>query len=160
MENNVKPLDRIDAKILRILQTEGRISNVDLAKKINLSPTPTLERVRRLERDGYILGYKAILNPELLDSSMTIFVQVTLDRTTSDVFDQFYKAVEKMENVVECHMVAGGFDYLVKLRVRDMAAFRRFLGDELTNLPGVVSTSTYVVMEEVKADGGLVVPKL
>ncbi len=151
-----KSLDRLDRAILRELQSDGRLTNVELAKRIGLSPTPCLERVRRLEREAFILGYAARLNPKRLDAAQTVFVQVTLDRTTSDVFDQFDQAVRQVEGIAECHMVAGGFDYLLKVRTRDMDAFRRFLGEAINPLPGVVSTTTYVVMEAVKE--GLTVP--
>lgn len=155
MASETKPLDRIDHNILRLLQEHGRLSNVDLAKRVNLSPTPCLERVRRLERAGYITGYRAELDPVMLDQALTVFVQMTLDRTTPDVFDLFKAKVQDLHEVVECHMVAGGFDYLLKIRVRDMTAFRHFLGEQLTNLPGVLTTHTYVVMEGVK-EGNLV----
>ncbi|RED44676.1 Lrp/AsnC ligand binding domain-containing protein [Aestuariispira insulae] len=150
MASEVRELDRIDRKILRTLQDFGRLSNVDLAKMVNLSPTPCLERVRRLERDGFIKGYKAILEPAKLGQALTVFVQMTLDRTTPDVFDLFRDKVRELPEVVECHMVAGGFDYLLKIRVRDMTAFRHFLGEQLTSLTGVLTTHSYVVMEGVK----------
>lgn len=153
-----KPLDRIDRNILRILQDYGRLSNVDLAKMINLSPTPCLERVRRLEAAGYINGYRAVLDPAKLDQALMIFVQITLDRTTPDVFDIFKDRVLEFPEVVECHMVAGGFDYLLKIRVKDMAAFRYFLGEQLTSLPGVLTTHSYVVMEGVKEGDNVNIP--
>lgn len=151
-------LDRIDRRILRCLQEDGRMTNVALAKQVNLSPTPCLERVRRLERDGFILGYAARLNPMKLDAGLTVFVQVTLDRTTTDVFDRFNDALSGAPGVSECHMVAGGFDYLMKIRVRDMEAFRRYLGDTINALPGVISTTTYVAMETVKTGDTIPVP--
>ena len=126
------------------------MSNVALARHVNLSPTPCLERVRRLERDGYITGYAARLKAAKLNLGLAVFVQVTLDRTTSDVFQKFQEAVAGIDRIIECHMVAGGFDYLLKVRAADMDAFRRFLGDVINNLPGISSTSTYVVMEAVK----------
>ncbi len=149
-----KPLDRIDVAILKTLQQDGRISNVELAKKVNLSPSPCLERVRRLEAEGYIEGYSARLNAAKLNQSMTAFIQVTLDRTTGDVFDLFKEKLVEIPHVAECHMVAGGFDYLVKLRVRGMEAYRDVLG-QLVGLPGVAQTHTYVVIEPVKEDTGL-----
>lgn len=153
-----KKLDRIDRKILLTLQDFGRLSNVDLAKMVNLSPTPCLERVRRLEREGYIKGYKAILDQNKLDQALTVFVQMTLDRTTPDVFDLFRDKVRQLPEVVECHMVAGGFDYLLKIRVKDMSAFRLFLGEQLTSLTGVLTTHSYVVMEGVKIGDAVNVP--
>ena len=158
MASEKRALDRIDRRILLTLQDFGRLSNVDLAKMVNLSPTPCLERVRRLEREGFIKGYKAILDPDILDQALTVFVQVTLDRTTPDVFDLFRDRVRELPEVVECHMVAGGFDYLVKIRVKDMAAFRLFLGEQLTSLTGVLTTHSYVVMEGVKVGDAVNVP--
>ncbi|MCD2184290.1 Lrp/AsnC ligand binding domain-containing protein [Rhizobium sp. TRM96647] len=151
----MKELDRLDRKILRALQQEGRLSNIELAEKVNLSPTATAERVKRLTRDGYIMGYMAILSPERLGRNLLVFVQVKLDRTTPDVFDTFAEAVRQSDNVMECHMVAGGFDYLVKARVAGMEAYRAFLSDVFLSLPGVRETHTYAVMEEVKSTGWL-----
>ncbi|MFC7333276.1 Lrp/AsnC ligand binding domain-containing protein [Rhodocista pekingensis] len=152
-------LDRIDLNILRILQQNGRIANVELARRVHLSPTPCLERVRRLERDGYIQGYMALLDPDRLDRGLLAFVEVRLERTSGDVFRIFAEAVSKLEEILECHMVAGGFDYLIKVRVADMAAYRAFLGDKLSIIPGVAQTHTYMVMEEVKATHAIPVPR-
>lgn len=154
-----RPLDRIDRSILRALQADGRLTNVALAKAVNLSPTPCLERVRRLEKAGFIKGYAARLDPMKLDAGLTVFVQVTLDRTTTDIFDQFRDAVSREAGIAECHMVAGGFDYLVKVRCKDMDAFRRFLGETINALPGVISTSTYVAMEKVKEGDTIAIPE-
>jgi len=151
----MKPLDKLDQKILTILQKNGRISNVDLAKQINLSPTPCLERVRRLEKKKYIKGYYAELCPEKLKASFVTFMTVNLDRTTNDVFARFAEHVSKLDEVVECHMVGGGFDYLLKIRTGDMAAFRKFMGEELSRLPEVTQTHSYFVMEEVKDNRAL-----
>jgi Lrp/AsnC family leucine-responsive transcriptional regulator len=144
-------LDRIDRHILAALQVDGRISNVDLANTVGLSPTPCLERTRRLERDGFIDGYVALLNPERMEMGLLAFVEVSLDRPTADVFDNFAQAALADPKIVECHMVAGGFDYLMKVRVADMDAYRRFLGAGISRLPGVRETRTYVVIEKVKS---------
>jgi len=143
-------LDRIDLRILAELQQDGRLSNVALSKRINLSPTPCLERVKRLEKNGYITGYHAELNADKLGAGLLVFVQVSLDKTTPDIFSRFRSALTHLEQVMECHMVAGGFDYLLKLRFSDMASYREFLGKNLANLPGIMQTHTYFVMEEVK----------
>lgn len=148
-------LDRTDRRILTLLQAEGRISTVDLAERIGLSPTSTSERLRRLQREGYVTGFRAMLDPHRVGLGLLVFVEVSLDKTTPDVFERFAAAVRRAPEVLECHMVAGGFDYLVKTRVADMAAYRRFLGDILLALPGVKETRTYAVMEEVKTDGVL-----
>ncbi len=147
----VKELDRIDRNILRELQNDGRMSNVALSRRVGLSPTPCLERVKRLERDGFIQGYAALINPGFLGSALLVFVEVTLDRTSSDIFDDFNQAVQKLDIIQECHLVSGDFDYLLKTRVADMSAYRELLGETLLRLPGVKETRTYVVMEEVKS---------
>ncbi|MHB1111679.1 MAG: Lrp/AsnC ligand binding domain-containing protein [Acidovorax defluvii] len=143
-------IDRIDRKILSILQEDGRIANLKLAEAVALSPTAVLARVQRLTRDGFILGYEARLNPLKLGAGMLVFVEVLLDRTTPNVFDQFKAAVQAHPEIMECHMVAGGFDYLLKTRCADMNAYRVFAGNVLWQLPGVRETRTYAVMEEVK----------
>jgi Lrp/AsnC family leucine-responsive transcriptional regulator len=143
-------LDKTNKKILAELQQDGRISNLELASRVNLSAAACLERVRKLQEASYILGYTARLNPELLDVALLVFIEVVLDRTTPDVFDEFKRAVHKVPEVLECHMVAGGFDYLIKVRVKDMAAYRTFLGKSLLQLKGVRETHTYAVIEEVK----------
>ncbi|MCP5282029.1 MAG: Lrp/AsnC ligand binding domain-containing protein [Rhodoferax sp.] len=142
-------LDRMDLKILQELQNDGRISNLKLAESVALSPTAVLARVQRLTRDGYILGYEARLNPHKLGRGMLVFVEVLLDRTTPNVFDAFKAAVQVRSEIMECHMVAGGFDYLLKTRMADMDAYRNFAGTVLWQLPGVRETRTYAVMEEV-----------
>lgn len=144
-------LDRIDQKILRLLQLNARMSNVDLARSINLSPTPCLERVRRLETEGYILDYVTLLNPQKLGAGVISFIQVSLDRTNPDVFDRFKDQVALCPEVMECHMVAGGFDYLLKVRTSSMNEYRDFLGETLARMSDIKQTHTYVVMEEVKA---------
>lgn len=143
-------LDRIDLQILAELQRNGRLSNVALSKQVNLSPTPCLERVKRLEKRGYIKGYHAELNAGKLDVGLLVFVQVSLDKTTPDIFSRFRSALAHLDEVQECHMVAGGFDYLLKLRFGDMTSYREFLGKDLATLPGIMQTHTYFVMEEVK----------
>jgi Lrp/AsnC family transcriptional regulator, leucine-responsive regulatory protein len=150
MANAPETLDKIDIKILNQLQLDGRISNLKLAENVGLSPTAVLTRTQRLQRDGYISSYEARLNPAKLDRAMLIFVEILLDRTTHNLFDSFSAACLAHDEIMECHMVAGGFDYLLKLRMRDMADFRQFAGRVLWQLPGVRETRTYAVMEEVK----------
>ena len=149
-DNGPSALDKIDARILRVLQKDGRISNLKLAEEVHLSPTAVLERVKRLGRDGYILGYEAKLNPEKLGAGMMVFIEVVLDRTTHDAMNTFKAAVQVRPEILECHLVAGGFDYLIKTRVANMQAYREFVGSVIWALPGVRETRTYAVMEEVK----------
>ena len=144
-------LDAADLRILRILQQDGRITNQELARQAGLSPASCFDRVKRLRERGIVLGYTALLDPHQLGSALMIFVEVLLDRTTDDVFSAFAEHVRKVPQVLECHMVAGGFDYLLKVRVADMAAYRSFLGDILAAMPGVRETRTYAVLEEVKS---------
>ncbi len=151
MAGQLADLDRIDLRILGVLQRDGRLSNLKLAEAVALSPTAVLARVQRLSRDGYILGYEARLDPARLGFGMLVFVEVLLDRTTPNVFEAFKVAVQVHPEIMECHMVAGGFDYLLKTRMADMQAYRNFAGTVLWQLPGVRETRTYAVMEEVKS---------
>lgn len=151
MSDTERKLDRIDKNILFELQRDGRLSNVELSKRVGLSPTPCLERVKRLEAENYITGYKAELNPMKLEAALLVFVEITLMRTSPDVFDEFSGAVQDLEVIQECHLVSGDFDFLLKTRVTDMAAYRELLGDTLLKLPSVSESRTYVVMEEVKS---------
>jgi len=148
-------MDPVDLTILGILQKNGRITNLDLAQQVGLSPAATSERFRRLVKEGYVTGFGARLDPGKLGFGLLAFVEVMLDKTTPDAFARFAEAVNRAPEVLECHMVAGGFDYLLKVRLADMGAFRRFLGEILLALPGVKETRTYAVMEEVKNDGPL-----
>jgi Lrp/AsnC family leucine-responsive transcriptional regulator len=154
-----RDLDRIDLKLLARLQQDGRTAVSQLAREVNLTVTPTLERVRRLEAGGYIEGYFARLNPGKLGLGLLAYVEVSLDRTTPDAFERFKQAALAHDEVMECHMVAGGFDYLLKIRVTDMESYRRFLGDRLASVRGVQQTHTYFVMEEVKSTQKLMVPE-
>jgi Lrp/AsnC family transcriptional regulator, leucine-responsive regulatory protein len=158
MDDSPANLDRIDLRILSVLQADGRLSNLKLAEAVSLSPTAVLARVQRLTREGYILGYEARLDPVKLGVGMLVFVELVLDRTTPNVFDAFKAAVQAHPQILECHMVAGGFDYLVKTRVADMQAYRDFAGTVLWQLPGVRETRTYAVMEEVKNSARLPLP--
>jgi Lrp/AsnC family leucine-responsive transcriptional regulator len=144
-------IDDIDRRLLRALQADGRITNQDLAQRCNLSPAACHERFKRLRERGYITGFTALLDPQKLDRALLIFVEILLDRTTGDLFEQFAASVRATPEILECHMVAGGFDYLIKARVQDMAAYRDFLGGTLVNMPGVRETRTYAVLEEVKS---------
>lgn len=150
MSETAADLDRIDRKILQVLQADGRIANLKLAEAVALSPAAVLARVQRLTRAGYILGYEARLDPHKLGAGLLVFVEVLLDRTSPNVFEAFKAAVQVHPQILECHMVAGGFDYLLKTRMADMAAYRAFAGTVLWQLPGVRETRTYAVMEEVK----------
>jgi Lrp/AsnC family leucine-responsive transcriptional regulator len=146
-----KSIDRIDRNILVELQKNARISNIVLSKRVGLSPTPCLERVKRLEKEKYIKGYQAILNPQKLEAALLVLVEITLTKTSPDVFDDFSRAVHELDVIQECHLVSGNFDFLLKTRVADMVAYRELLGDTLLRLPSVSESRSYVVMEEVKS---------
>lgn len=148
--NQPNELDRIDRNILRELQHNGRISNVELAKRVGLSPTPCLERVKRLEKKRVIKSYTALLDPVQLNASLLVYVEIKLHRSSADVFDRFNKAVELLDDILECHLVSGDFDYLLKTRVADMSSYRQVLNKTLLDLPDIKDSRTYVVMEEVK----------
>ena len=143
-------LDRIDRNILIQLQINGRISNVELAKRVGLSPTPCLERVKRLEKQRVIKSYTALLDPEQLNASLLVYVEIRLNRSSADVFDRFNEAVNQLDDILECHLVYGDFDYLLKTRVADMSTYRKVLNQTLLQLPDIKDSRTYVVMEEVK----------
>ena len=146
----MRALDRIDRLILDILQREGRIPISELATRVNLSTTPCSERVKRLERDGVITGYHARLDPALVDKTLLVFLEIKLSAKSGDVFDKVRRDLALVPEVLECHLVSGEFDYLVKARLKEMSAYRRLLGDLLKRLPSSASSHSYVVMEEVK----------
>lgn len=150
-----KKTDRIDKNILFELQKNGRLSNVELSKRVGLSPTPCLERVKRLEKEQFITGYQANLNSAKLDLALLVFVEITLSKTSPDVFDDFAAAVHELDVIQECHLVSGDFDFLLKTRVKDMLAYRQLLGDTLLRLPAVSESRTYVVMDEIKSSNML-----
>jgi Lrp/AsnC family leucine-responsive transcriptional regulator len=148
---DVPRLDDTDRRLLRVLQADGRISNADLAERCGLSASACSDRVRRLRDGGYIMGFAALLDPVKVGRGVLIFVEVVLDRTTPEVFETFAAAARRAPDGLVCHMVAGGFDYLIKARVRDFAEYRKFLGEVLVQIPGVRETRTYAVLEEVKS---------
>ena len=153
----VRELDRIDLKILSVLQENARIPITELAERVGLSVTPCGERVKTLEKEGVILGYHARLDPHSLGLGLLVFVELKLSTKSGAIFSKFKQEILKLPSVLECHLVSGDFDYLLKTRVPDMSAYRRLLGETLLRLPGVSDTRTYVVMEEVKQTSRLVI---
>lgn len=146
-----RELDKIDLRIMQELKQNGRLSIVELAARVNLTNTPCSERVKRLERDGFINGYQATLNMEQLGFGHLTVVQVSLSATASDnSLDDFNAAVRRVEEVESCLMVAGSFDYLLTIRTRDIGHFRQVLGDKINKLPGIHQTNSFAVMEVVK----------
>ena len=156
--NQSNQLDRIDRNIVRLLQRDARIAHTELARRVGLSTTPCKERVRRLEREGVIQHYQAVLDPAALDRALVVFVQIRLNRTSQDIFEEFTAAALNLPEVQECYLVSGNFDYLIKARVADMNAYRDLLGETLLTLPGVQESTSYVVMEQVKESLMLPVP--
>ncbi|KUJ81599.1 AsnC family transcriptional regulator [Microbulbifer flavimaris] len=150
MRKRANELSTVDRNILRVLQKNGRTSYAELARQVGLTATPCVERVRRLESDGVIQGYTALINPEFLDAALVVFVQIRLNRSAQDAFEEFRNAVAALPEVQECYLVSGNFDYLIKARVADMSAYRKFYGETLLTLPEVQECTSYVVMEEVK----------
>lgn len=143
-------LDRIDRNILAALAGDGRLSMAALAKKAGLSKTPVQARVKRLEREGFIRGYCAVIDRERMGEGHVAFVQVKLSDTRSTALDAFNRAVQAIGEIEQCHMIASSFDYLLKVRTRDIAAYRKLLGERISALPHVAQTSTFVAMETVK----------
>lgn len=150
MTEQTNGLDRIDRRILAALAQEARLSMAALAEKVGLSKSPVTARVRRLEAEGYILGYRAALDPQKLGLAQVAFVQVTLSKTSSEALAAFNAAVAAAPEIESCHMIAGGFDYLLKVRTADMASYRKALGETIARLPHVSQTSTFMAMETVK----------
>ncbi|KAA0071394.1 Lrp/AsnC ligand binding domain-containing protein [Tardiphaga sp. P9-11] len=142
-------LDKIGLRMLHLLQKDGRLSNADLAAKVNVSPATCHRRTRQLFDEGYIRNTRAIIAPEKVNRGALVMVGVVLDRSTPESFAVFEKAVAKLKFVLDCHLVAGDFDYFLKIRVGDMADFNRIHGTQLIALPGVRQTRTFFVMKEV-----------
>ena len=151
-------LDSIDRRILRELQADGRVSYTDLAPKVGLTTSPCLERVRRLERAGVIKGYTAVIEPRALGTGLLVFVELSLTYTSPEIFADFKRAIARLPEILECHLVSGDFDYLIKARIPDMNAYRALLGELLRHLPGVRNSKTLVVMEEVKETTRIPIP--
>ncbi|MDQ2137710.1 winged helix-turn-helix transcriptional regulator [Alcaligenaceae bacterium A4P071] len=146
----MRELDRTDLNILDILQKDGRIAITELAAKVNLSTTPCSERVKRMEREGVIEGYYARLNPKAVKKELLVFLEINLSAKSGDVFDKVRRELLQIPEVLECHLVSGEFDYLVKARLPEMRAYRKLLGELLKRLPASATSRSYIVMEEVK----------
>lgn len=146
----MKTLDKTDLKILKLLQQNARMPMTELAETVGLSTTPVTERVRRLERDGYITGYHARLNPHALGQTLLVFVEIKLQSKSGNIFEDFRREASRIPQILECHLVSGEYDYLIKVRLPDMSAYRDILGRILLQLPAAAESRSYVVMEEVK----------
>ena len=147
----VLDLDRTDRRILNSLQKNGRLANVDLAREVNLTPTPCLERVKRLEKEGFITQYVALLDPVKANAALCAYIEVQLTNTSTETVRIFNNHMLALPEVQECQLVAGGFDYLIKIRVADMQHYQRFLGEKLSSIESISQTHTYVVIEDVKS---------
>lgn len=154
-ESSDQIFDRIDIKILRALQAEGRLTNAELAARVNVSAATCHRRTQRLFEEGYITGVRAEVAPAAVGLGALVMVGVVLDRSTPESFGAFEEAVLKLKEVLDCNLVAGDFDYLLKIRVRDMADFNKLHGQKLIALPGVRQTRTFFVMKEVKENARL-----
>jgi Lrp/AsnC family leucine-responsive transcriptional regulator len=148
--HNIRELDRIDIKILTVLQENARIPITELAERVGLSVTPCGERVKNLEKEGVILGYHARLDPQAMGLGLLVFVELKLSTKSGAIFGKFKQEILKLPSVLECHLVSGDFDYLIKARIAQMADYRHLLGDILLTLPGAQESRSYIVMEEVK----------
>ena len=150
LKESARALDKLDRHILRLLQADGRMSMKELGERVGLSVTPCIERVKRMERDGVIQGYYARINPQALGMQILVFVEINLHQKSDKAFERFRRAMLAIPEVMECHLVSGDFDYLIKARIGEMADYRKLLGDILLQLPGAVQSKSYVVMEEIK----------
>lgn len=151
--DNIRTLDRIDHNILKWLSLDGRMSITELAEKVGLSKSPCQTRLKRLQDDGYILGFRAILNDAKLGREHVAFTEVKLNNTRETALDAFNQAVLNIPEIEQCHMIASSFDYLLKVRTKDITAYRQVLGEQISNLPHVAHTSTFVAMQSVKETG-------
>ena len=154
---NFISLDNVDRNILHEIQRDGRIAFVDLAEKVGLSKSPYLKRLRALEKEGYIKGYRAELDANKIEQGYLVYMQVKLRSTNRDALRRFNQAVQDVKEIMSCDMMSGGYDYLLKVRTRDMHAYRELLGDVLSVLPGIDQSSSFPVMEQVKETSYLVV---
>ncbi|MBV6272814.1 Lrp/AsnC ligand binding domain-containing protein [Alcaligenaceae bacterium CGII-47] len=152
-DRHKRDLDAIDKKILTLLQQDGRATNQWLAKQIDLSPTPCLERVRRLEHEGFIQGYRAVVAPDAVGYPMLIFALISFDRAIDGVYEKFRAGISQIKEIVECYMITGDVDFVMKIRTADISAFRELLEEKILKLPGVRITHSYVVMHEAKVGG-------
>ncbi|MGF1741879.1 Lrp/AsnC ligand binding domain-containing protein [Vibrio profundum] len=151
----IMDLDRIDREILRALQLKGRLSVVDLAKQINLTNSPCSDRVKRLEKEGYIRGYHAEISPEKLGLDVQVFIHIRLDQSSFSIFDKFAAAVALMPEIEECYTLSGDFDTMIKVRVKDMKSYQTFMSSKLGTLPGVIQTRSEVVIGQHKKSFGI-----
>ena len=147
--SSLQSLDRIDARIIRLLQSDGRLGNAEIAKRVHTSAATCHRRIQRLFAEGYISSVRALVDPHKVGRGSLVIVGVVLDRSTPDSFATFEAAARSMPMILDCHLVAGDFDYFLKIRVRDMADFNRLHGEKLIALPGVRQTRTFFVMKEV-----------
>jgi len=147
--SNPLPLDRIDMRIIRLLQADGRLGNAEIAKRVNTSAATCHRRIQRLFADGYISSVRALVDPHKMGRGSLVIMGVVLDRSTPESFAAFEAAAQSMPMILDCHLVAGDFDYFLKIRVRDMADFNKLHGETLIVLPGVRQTRTFFVMKEV-----------
>ncbi|KRB61243.1 ArsR family transcriptional regulator [Rhizobium sp. Root708] len=148
-----REIDQFDHRIIEALLSDGRMSVTDLAKRVGLSNTPCQVRLRRLIEDGYILGFRAVVDVNKLGKNHVAFTEVKLSDTRENALNAFNVAVRKLQEVEECHMIAGAFDYLLKIRTSDIANYRQVLGEKISSLPFVANTSTFVAMEAIKENG-------
>jgi len=146
-------LDKYDRSILDVLSVEGRLPVTELANRVGLSKSPCQSRLKRLQEDGFIKGFRAELNAQMLGLEHIAFAEVKLKDTTEKALKEFNLEVAKIHEVEQCHMIAGQFDYLIKVRTKDIQAYRKVLGEKISTLPHVMSTSTYVSMQAVKEQG-------
>lgn len=153
-------MDRIDRQILGQLQQDGRLTNAELAERVNLTQSPCLRRVRQLERDRVILGYRAVLNRHALGLGFAVFVSVVMEQESRSTIDRFERRINALPQITEAHRLFGNPDYLLRVDVCDIGAYERFYADVLIDLPGIATLTSHMPMKEVKASGGIPIEAL
>lgn len=149
-ERKTSHLDSFDRQIIDILSDNGRLPVTELAKRIGISKSPCQVRLKRLQEDGYILGFKAVVNHSKLSREHVAFAEVRLSDTREEALDAFNAAIENVAEIEQCYLIAGSFDYLLKVRTSDISSYRKVLAESISRLPYIANTSTYVSMQTIK----------
>jgi len=150
MHMKIRLIDSYDQKIIKILSNEGRLPVTELARRIGISKSPCQARLKRLQEDGYILGFRAVVNQAKLQREHVAFAEVRLSDTREEALDEFNAAIKDVPEIEQCHLIAGSFDYLLKVRTSDINAYRKVLAESISRLPYIANTSTYVSMQSIK----------
>lgn len=155
-KSHIRSLDEIDWKILSELEDNSRITIVELSQRIGLSQTPCVERIKRLERDGYIQKYTIQIDPNLVERGFVVFIQVSFENSSNEVFERFADRIQEFVEIEECFMIAGDYDCLLKVRQKDMNAFREIITSKISSIPGIARTSSFAVIDALKSNSKMI----